>query len=838
MAVTISLAITQNSQSVADNTSNVTVKATVKWTGGSYNATGECTGSITIDGKKYSFSGLKFNTGKTTTGSQTIMTKTVNVGHNSDGTKTLSCSTSFYTGVSSGTITISASKVLTTISRKSTLSASNGTLGTAQTLTISRKSSSFTHTIKYTCGSASGTICTKTTETSVSFTPPLSLANQNTTGTSVSVKFEIITYSGSTNIGSNTKTITCSIPSSVKPSCSISVSDAAGYSVYVKGCSKFKITVTPTTAYGSAIDSYSVKANGATYTTATVTTGVLASSGTLTITATVKDKRGRTGTATKTVTVYDKSTLSTVNGTLDNLQYLSISSGHSSFKHTIKYTCGSASGTIITKTSDTVNIPFTPPASLASQNTTGTSLSVKLTITTYCDDKSIGSNTKTITCSIPDTEEFAPSVKMSVEDSTGFDAVFGGMVKGHSKMLVKLSFTPAYGADIVAISTSVLGVKYNEKDIDPSLRGANIDVGTVTTANDFTITTTVTDERGITRTATHKVTNILDYSAPQITKLTVGRCNEDGTPNEAGTDVLVTYSASITSLNNLNSCVARVFYKKTTESNYAECDTWNGGSFSNRKCTFPAETGSSYNVLLTVDDSLKTTTKSTTASTAFTIMHFHKDGQGMAIGKVSEDITKEYLDMGIHTVMQNNKYLCGMSLTTKDDTRAPTPVRMLYLNANNNTILGYGGYAYGYGTTNIYGQRVNLGVKLGGVKDGAEAFFKPYYEKGDVITDATWTGAGFVSASSGTIYFSIPLSKPIVGSPTVVITSTGGGIRGRQNEHYTHGSSSENYAIPTEYTASANSGNFIQVSAKMNSTTYAINNAPIGVQWKGTITFE
>jgi hypothetical protein len=136
LAVSISLSIAQNSQSIANNTSNVTVKVTAKWTYGSHNATGQCTGSITIDGTKHSFSGIKFNTGKTTSGSQVIMTKTVNVTHDDDGEKELSCSASFVTGVSSGTVSCSGSKTLTTIPRKSTLAVSNGTLGTAQTLTI------------------------------------------------------------------------------------------------------------------------------------------------------------------------------------------------------------------------------------------------------------------------------------------------------------------------------------------------------------------------------------------------------------------------------------------------------------------------------------------------------------------------------------------------------------------------------------------------------------------------------------------------------------------------------------------------------------------------------
>lgn len=310
MAVSLAIVITQNSQSIANNTSNVTVKVNASWTYGSFNKLGK-SGWLTIDGTKYTFTS-SFNTGQSTSGTQTLFTKTVDVTHNSNGAKTLTCSASYTTGVSSGTITASASKVLTTIPRKSSLSASNGTLGTAQTLTVSRMSSSFTHTITYSCGSASGTVCSKSSSTSISWTPPLSLASQNTTGTSVSIKFTITTYNGSTSVGSNTKSISCTIPSSVKPSCTVTVTDSTEYSATygnpVKGLSKFKVVVTPTTSYGSPIASYRTTANGTTYTESTFTTGILISSGTLTVTANVTDKRGRSGSASvsKTVIEYSK----------------------------------------------------------------------------------------------------------------------------------------------------------------------------------------------------------------------------------------------------------------------------------------------------------------------------------------------------------------------------------------------------------------------------------------------------------------------------------------------------------------------------------------------------
>ena len=189
MAVSIEFRFTQNSQSITNNTSNVTVKIYCWWTNGSYNHTSK-SGSLTIDGQKYSFSNT-FNDNSTTSGGKTLVTKTLDIEHNADGTKTLECSAWYATGVSAGTLSISKSFTLDTIPRASSLTASSGTLNTAQTLTISRASSNFKHKITYSCGSASGYVAGSssafTTDTSISWTPPLSLASQNTTGTSVSV---------------------------------------------------------------------------------------------------------------------------------------------------------------------------------------------------------------------------------------------------------------------------------------------------------------------------------------------------------------------------------------------------------------------------------------------------------------------------------------------------------------------------------------------------------------------------------------------------------------------------------------------------------------------------
>lgn len=295
-------------QSVTGNTSTITAKLYYnKGTTSNQNTGGNWSGTINIGGTSKSFSGIHL-TLKPGGGSVLAATYSRTITHDADGTKSVALSA---TGAISGTTldstTVSGTATLDTIPRKSTLSASNGTLGTAQTLTVTKQATSFTHTITYICGSASGTVCTKSSSTSVSFTPPLSLAAQNTTGTSVSVKLTITTYNGSTSLGSNTKTISCSIPSSVKPSCTLTLSDAKGYSGtyggYVQGESQLAITVNPTTAQGAAISSYSVSFDGKSYATQTVTTAAISGSGTLAASATVKDTRGRTGTVSQNVTV-------------------------------------------------------------------------------------------------------------------------------------------------------------------------------------------------------------------------------------------------------------------------------------------------------------------------------------------------------------------------------------------------------------------------------------------------------------------------------------------------------------------------------------------------------
>ena len=264
---------------------------------------------ISINGEKKTF-----KSGITISGTSytQIMTATVRVYHNDDGNKsiTISCGGSI-TGTSYNLSSVTYSLALDAIARKSTLVAEAVELGTEMKLLISRHDDSFTDSVQWKCGNATGHICEKTSETELAFTPDVVLSLTNTTGTSVSITFTIETFHGDTSIGTNKTTVVCAIPETVVPSLSVEITDAMGYldsyGKYIQGKSKINVTVTAGGIYGSSVTSYSTTVDGKTYTEAAFTTDEIVNSGELELTITVVDSRGRESELTESLSVYEYS---------------------------------------------------------------------------------------------------------------------------------------------------------------------------------------------------------------------------------------------------------------------------------------------------------------------------------------------------------------------------------------------------------------------------------------------------------------------------------------------------------------------------------------------------
>ncbi len=162
-----------------------------------------------------------------TNSAQKIWDHTYNVGHNNDGTKTVGVKLSVGLNTGGyGSAMVAFDYRLPDIPRASSVSDMTGTLGSAMTININRKVSSFTHTVKYYFGNLSGTIATGV-GTSVSWTPPLNLATQIPSASSGWGNITVDTYSGSTKIGSKSAQLTLNVPTSMTPSLgSITLTDS------------------------------------------------------------------------------------------------------------------------------------------------------------------------------------------------------------------------------------------------------------------------------------------------------------------------------------------------------------------------------------------------------------------------------------------------------------------------------------------------------------------------------------------------------------------------------------------------------------------------------------
>jgi hypothetical protein len=222
----------------------------------------------------------------------------------------------------------------------------------------------------------------------------------------------------------------------------------------------------------------------------------------------------------------------------------------------------------------------------------------------------------------------------------GYADTYGGYLKGLSKFKVIVTPTIAYGSAIASYKTTANGATYT---------ASSFTTGVLTSSGTLTVSTTVTDKRGRTGTASKSLT-VLNYTKPSISALSVHRCNEDGTANDQGEYIKVVFSGSVTALNNKNTASYRLDYKKSTDPAYGavkltEYD--NNYAVSNAVYIFAADSGSSYNVRVVVTDDFGSGSKTTSASTGFTIMHWLASGLGMAIGKVSE--LTGVLDIGFKT---------------------------------------------------------------------------------------------------------------------------------------------------------------------------------------------
>lgn len=299
----IRLWIDQTSQNISGNSSQVRVRLALFNTTTTF-AQYNCSAWVDLNGQRLNWSGSPSMTSYNSI--IMLIDKTITVGHNADGTKSFGFSAHFNGsgGWSPGMLSIEGNSfTLTTIPRSSSVSVGAGTIGSSVTINISRQSSSFKHTVRYAWGNKSGTIASNV-DTSTTWTIPLDFANDIPNSATGTGTIYVDTYSGSTKTGTQSTTLTASVPASMKPTFTgVTLADyntAAQTLIpgntFIQVISNIKVTFNGGVgSYGSTITGYKAEIVGKNQTTNVNggTLGIMNYNGTITVRASVSDSRGR-----------------------------------------------------------------------------------------------------------------------------------------------------------------------------------------------------------------------------------------------------------------------------------------------------------------------------------------------------------------------------------------------------------------------------------------------------------------------------------------------------------------------------------------------------------------
>ena len=288
------------SQSIADN------KTTIAWSCGL--TPGEQYYTNAIKMSAVSIAGVKVYDGGTYSNitdyeERTFASGTLDLSHNADGTRSFTVAAFSGWLYGNGDYTAAAkSFTLPTIPRATTPSIGAVTIGGKATISLPRASTSFTHTLTYTFGSATGTIASKA-GSSYTWTVPESLAAQIASKRSGTGTLTCKTYKGSTLIGTKSVSFTATVPGSMKPTLATgwatvtydnSGTKASAIAAWVQGYSKAKATFSSgkiTCKQGATVKGYSITYLGKTASASPYRTGTITATSAK-VRCTVTDSRG------------------------------------------------------------------------------------------------------------------------------------------------------------------------------------------------------------------------------------------------------------------------------------------------------------------------------------------------------------------------------------------------------------------------------------------------------------------------------------------------------------------------------------------------------------------
>lgn len=366
----------------------------------------------------------------------------------------------------------------------------------------------------------------------------------------------------------------------------------------------------------------------------------------------------------------------------------------SSFRDTLSYDTPSTeySETLYEKTASTT-LTYNLTKNLANIYPNSTRGRVIFRLTTYDGSGTkIGYTERNASFIIPDDDsDFLPKCSLSLTDTSSITvngakksclAYFGKYVAGVSTIRATISAHGAFGSTIKSYSGDYPGGSFSSKQFD---------IPTRELSGSCKIKVSASDTRNRICKAEGSA-NVAAYSPPSVTALSVHRCasETDGTENDQGGYTQVTYGYSIYNIasatSNKNAKSAVLKYKKSTDSAWSTKDLTTNAYTGSGSVIIQTSTDSSYDILLTVSDSITSSSKSTSVSTGYCIYHIPASGKGITIGGIAE---KEGFNVKMPATFSgpitaggnyNGQYVTGTWLQTTQATdlgRKPPKVAVL-----------------------------------------------------------------------------------------------------------------------------------------------------------------
>ena len=543
-----------------------------------------------------------------------------------------------------------------------------------------------------------------------------------------------------------------------------------------------------------------------------------------------------------------KPTLSSSSVALGSAVTINISPAVSSWTHNIYYRIGTGSWTRFA-TGVKTNYSWTVPLSIANSNPSSTNGTITIGLNTYNGSTQIG-GTQTVNLNISIPASIVSSV--SVAETTGGLSAYG-YVQYKSKLKITASVSGSYSSSIKSYNYYIGSQSYSSLGNTYTMGEEVRDSGNVT------VTVEVTDSRGRTAKNTASI-SVLPYSIPQIWQMDCTRCGDaSGSYNTNGGFLKVTMGFSIAALNNKNGASYKLEYSLLGANSWSTLASGSTYNYSDSYVSSSAilNSANSYNIRLTVTDNFTNTLFVRDVGTVTTLMSYIVKKFAFAIGKAAE--ISNTFEVALETVF--NRYasfmsgvgiagdlkaygninanrdigLAGSMWTVNQSKIYSTNVDgkqkvvMVLCDSDNDLSIGYGSWINKDGDTYLRGRDVYLGAS----STASYTTYRPYYRRGDSI-DVRMGTAGYVTSGTKEFYFAIPLGKPVVGNPTVSVSSINGLIM-RQNSNYII---KADWVQPDKYSAYIRNNNVISVIAFWNSATNAANNSPVGIDANIRITFS